>query len=67
MIYTCLKQVLWGGGGTSGRGRENQDDEGERIWWTHFAFVCENRTIKPGEIILRGRGVKADDGGNESN
>jgi hypothetical protein len=38
--------------------------EGELIWWMYFVYVYENRTMKPVEIVLRGRrGMREYDGG----
>jgi hypothetical protein len=33
--------------------RVNGEGEGGRIWWMYFVYVCENRTMKPFEIVLR--------------
>jgi hypothetical protein len=47
-----VKQVL-SGVGTSGRGRVNGEGEGGGIWFMYIAYVCDNRTMKPAEIVLR--------------
>jgi hypothetical protein len=39
------------------------------MWWTHFVYVYENKTMKLVEIVLKkgGKGMRENDGGDESN
>jgi hypothetical protein len=37
------------------RRRVNREGEGGRIWWMYLAYVYENRTMKPIEIVLKRR------------
>jgi hypothetical protein len=38
---------------TSGRRDAKEKGEGRQIWWMYFAFMYENRAMKPAEIPLR--------------
>jgi hypothetical protein len=51
--------------GGSGGG-VNGEDKRRGIWLMFFIYLYENRTMKLVEIILS-RGVRENDGGNESN
>jgi hypothetical protein len=35
------------------------------MWWMYFVFICENRRMKPIEILLKG-GEKEKDGRSKS-
>jgi hypothetical protein len=35
------------------QGRPKGEGEGGQLWWMHFVFVYENRTMKPVKIVLR--------------
>jgi hypothetical protein len=39
-----VKRVLFSGG--MGEGRVNREVEGGQIWWIHFVYLYENRTMK---------------------
>jgi hypothetical protein len=51
-----------------GRRAQGKDEEG-RIWWKHFVFMYENRTIIPVKTVLRSgeEGERKKDEGEESN
>jgi hypothetical protein len=52
----------------SGRGRAKGEGEGGGILWMNFVYLYKNITMKPVEIVLRrGRGMRKNDGGDESN
>jgi hypothetical protein len=36
------------------------------MWWMNFVFICEDRRMKPAEIVLR-RGEEGKHGGGKPN
>jgi hypothetical protein len=37
-------------------GTVNREDDKGQIWWMYFMFMYENRTMKPGELVLKKQG-----------